>query len=334
MGTSELQGKKVVVTGADGFIGSHMVEGLLDAGATVRALVCYNSFGAWGWLDTFPKEKLDRLQIVSGDIRDKAQMDTLIEGSDIVFHLAALIAIPYSYGAFESFVETNITGTLNVLEAARKHGSKVLLTSTSEVYGTAQYIPMDERHPLQGQSPYSSTKIAADHIGEAFYRSFGVKVVSVRPFNTYGPRQSTRAVIPTIATQILSGQETIQLGRLDPVRDFNYVKDTVSGFIALATCDAAVGQAVNLCSGVGVSIGEVAQKIADVIGKKVTITEDSARVRPPSSEVERLVGSRGKMQMLTGWEPKYSFEQGLKETIDWYAKPENLKHFKPSIYTL
>lgn len=334
MEQGRLQGKKVVVTGADGFIGSHLVEGLLNEGAIVRALACYNSFGSWGWLDTLPKEMLAKAQVVMGDIRDKAQMDTLIEGSDIVFHLAALIAIPYSYGAFESFVETNITGTLNVLEAARAHGAKVLLTSTSEVYGTAQYVPMDEHHPLQGQSPYSSTKIAADHIGEAFFKSFGVPVISVRPFNTYGPRQSTRAVIPTIATQILSGKDTIQLGRLDPVRDFNYVKDTVSGFIALATCEAAVGQAVNLCSGQGISIGELAQKIADVIGKKVTITEDPARLRPAASEVERLIGSRGKMQMLTGWEPQYSFERGLKETIEWYSKPENLKQFKSSIYTL
>ncbi|MCX6819785.1 MAG: GDP-mannose 4,6-dehydratase [Candidatus Adlerbacteria bacterium] len=328
----QLQGKKVVVTGADGFIGSHMVEAALDAGATVRALVCYNSFGSWGWLDSFPKEKLTKIEIVLGDIRDKVQMETLIQGSDIVFHLAALIAIPYSYGAFESFVETNVIGSLNVLEAARKHGSKVLLTSTSEVYGTAQYVPMDEKHPLQGQSPYSSTKIAADHIGEAFYRSFGVPVVIVRPFNTFGPRQSTRAVIPTIATQILSGKEEIQLGRLDPVRDFNFVKDTTSAFIALSQCDAAIGQAVNACSGVGISIGEVAQMIAKVIGKEVHITEDPNRIRPASSEVERLIGSAEKMKSLTGWTPSYTFEQGLAETIQWYTNPENLKHFKAGIY--
>ena len=281
MDTAELQGKKVLVTGADGFIGSHMVEGALAAGASVRALVCYNSFNSWGWLDTFPKETLERLEIISGDIRDHAQMEKVVEGCDIVFHLAALIAIPYSYQAFDAFVDTNINGTLNVLQAAKKYGAKVLLTSTSEVYGTAQYVPMDEKHPLQGQSPYSATKIGADHIGEAFFRSFGVKVVLVRPFNTYGPRQSARAVIPTIITQILAGKETIQLGRLDPVRDFNFVKDTVSGFIALANCEEAVGTAVNLASGVGVSIGELANTIVEVMGKKVTITEDPKEFVPP-----------------------------------------------------
>lgn len=334
MDDMSLKGQKVLVTGADGFIGSHLVEGLLDAGATVRALACYNSFNSLGWLDTFPKEKLSQIEVILGDVRDKAQMERLTQNIDIVFHLAALIAIPYSYGAFESFVETNIQGTHNVLEAARKSGSKVLLTSTSEVYGTAQYTPMDEKHPLQAQSPYSSTKIAADHLGEAFFRSFGTPVVIVRPFNTYGPRQSTRAVIPTIATQILSGMDTIKLGRLDPVRDFNFVKDTVSAFIALSQCDKAIGQAVNSCSGRGVSIGELAEMMAKVIGKEVTIVEDSQRIRPPSSEVDRLLGSSEKMSELTGWKPAYTFEEGLAETIEWYKNPENLKHFKPGVYAL
>jgi NAD dependent epimerase/dehydratase len=327
-------GKKVLVTGADGFIGSHLAEGLLEAGASVRALCCYNSFGSLGWLDTLPQEKLSQIEIVLGDVRDKAQMEKLAQGIDVIFHLAALIAIPYSYGAFESFVETNIVGTHNVLEAARKSGSKVLLTSTSEVYGTAQYIPMDEKHPLQAQSPYSSTKIAADHLGEAFFRSFGLPVVVVRPFNTYGPRQSTRAIIPTITTQILSGMETVQLGRLDPVRDFNFVKDTVSAFIALSQCEAAIGQAVNACSGVGVSIKELAAMIAKETGRDVQITEDPERIRPASSEVERLVGSAEKMKALTGWVPAYTLAQGLGETIAWYREPENLKRFKANVYTL
>ena len=311
-----------------------MVDGLIDAGASVRALACYNSFNSLGWLDSFSPERLSQVEVILGDIRDKGQMEKVTEGIDIVFHLGALIAIPYSYQAFESFVETNITGTYNVLEGARKSGSRILLTSTSEVYGTAQYVPMDEKHPLQAQSPYSSTKIAADHLGEAFFRSFGTQVTVVRPFNTYGPRQSARAIIPTVATQILSGKDTIQLGRLDPVRDFNFVKDTVSGFIALSQCDAAIGQAVNIASGVGVSIGELAQMIAKVIGKEVAITEDPARIRPPSSEVERLIGSGDKMKSLTGWTPSYTLEKGLAETIEWYKDPENLKHFKPSVYNI
>lgn len=327
-------GKKVLVTGADGFIGSHMVEGALAAGAQVRALVCYNSFNSWGWLDTLPKEMLEKIEIISGDIRDPAQMEKAVEGCEVVFHLAALIAIPYSYQAFDAFVDTNIGGTLNVLQAAKKWGAKVLLTSTSEVYGTAQYVPMDEKHPLQGQSPYSATKIGADHIGEAFFRSFGVKVVLVRPFNTYGPRQSARAVIPTIITQILAGSETIELGRIDPIRDFNFVKDTVSGFIALANCDEAVGQAVNLCSGVGISIGELAQRIVEVMGKNVTIIEDPKRIRPASSEVERLIGSNEKMTRLTGWRGEYDLKRGLLECVEWYSRPENLGKFKSNMYNV
>jgi len=330
----EIRGKKVLVTGADGFIGSHVTEALIDAGAKVRALACYNSFGSLGWLDTLSDGRLDGVEVILGDVRDRVQMERLVQGIDIIFHLAALISIPYSYDAFDSFVGTNIMGTHNVLEAARKTGSKVLLTSTSEVYGTAQYVPMDEKHPLQAQSPYSATKIAADHLGEAFFRSFGTPVVTVRPFNTYGPRQSTRAVIPTIATQILSGTETIKLGRLDTMRDFNFAKDTASAFIALAECDAAVGQAVNSCSGRGISIKELAEMIAKIIGKEVEIIEDSQRLRPPASEVDRLLGSSEKMTTLTGWNPTYTLEKGLAETVEWYSRPENLQRFKPGVYML
>ena len=330
-----LKGKKVLITGADGFIGSNLVEHLLEEGAIVRAFVFYNSFNSLGWLDTFPKEMLEKIEIFHGDVRDPWLVAEAVKDCDIVFHLAALISIPYSYNAVESFVDTNVKGTLNILQAARMHGTKrVLITSTSEVYGTAQYVPMDEKHPLQAQSPYSASKSAADRLGESFYKSFGVPVVIVRPFNAFGPRQSTRAVLPTIITQILSGAETIKLGRLDTIRDWNYVKDLASAYVAIACADDVIGQEINVSSGQGITIGEAAEKIMLITGKKAQIESDVARLRPDSSEVERLIGSCEKLKKLTGWKPAYTFEDGLKETIDWYSNPENLARYKPGTYTI
>jgi NAD dependent epimerase/dehydratase len=330
----ELKGKKVLITGADGFIGSHLVEGMLDEGAHVRAFVYYNSFGSWGWLDTLSSEKIKQIEIIAGDVRDPRQVEEAVKGCDVVFHLAALIAIPYSYQAVDAFVDTNIKGTLNVLQAARISGAKVLLTSTSEVYGTAQYVPMDEKHPLQGQSPYSATKIGADHLGEAFFRSFETPVVTVRPFNTYGPRQSARAIIPTIITQLLSGAKSISLGRLDPVRDFNYVKDTAAGFIAIAKADNVLGEEINLASGEGISIADLAEMIMKVSEMKAEIITDQSRMRPTNSEVERLVGSNKKITALTGWIPAFSFEKGIAETVEWFRDKGNLSHYKSDIYNI
>jgi len=330
-----LKGKRVLVTGADGFIGSTLVEELVKEGALVRAFVLYNSFNSYGWLDTFPKDVLDQIEVFPGDIRDPWLVAEAVKDCDTVFHLAALISIPYSYSAVESFVDTNVKGTLNVLQAARLHGTRrVLITSTSEVYGTARYVPMDEQHPLQAQSPYSASKSAADRLGESFHKSFGVPVVTVRPFNAFGPRQSTRAVLPTIITQILSGVSTIKLGRLDTIRDWNYVKDVAQAYIALATADKVVGEEINISSGQGITIGEAVEKIMQLTGKHVHVETDSARLRPDSSEVERLIGSCEKLCSLTDWKQTYTFEEGLKEAIAWYADPVNLARYKTGTYSV
>jgi NAD dependent epimerase/dehydratase len=331
----DLAKQKILVTGADGFIGSHLVEGLLDKGCPVRAFVLYNAFNSKGWLDTFPKKKLDEIDVFAGDIRDPNGVRKAMQGMDMVFHLAALIAIPFSYHSPDSYVDTNIKGTLNVLQAARDTAcNRVLITSTSEVYGTAQYVPMDERHPFQGQSPYSATKIGADRIAESFYRSFNTPVTIVRPFNTYGPRQSARAVIPTIITQLLAGSAEIRLGSIHPTRDFNYVKDTVDGFIAIAGAPATIGEEINIASQQEISIGQFAREIINQINPAAQIVSDDARVRPEKSEVERLLGSNEKIRRLTGWQPGYSLKRGIRETIEWFRDEENLRRYKWDVYNV
>jgi dTDP-glucose 4,6-dehydratase len=328
-----LLGKKVLITGADGFIGSHLVEELLELGCNVRAFVFYNSFNSWGWLDTFPKEKLREIDIFVGDIRDPNAVRKAMENIEEVFHLAALVSIPFSYHSPDSYVDTNIKGTLNVLQAARDLGTKrVLITSTSEVYGTAQYVPIDEKHPFQGQSPYSATKIGADRIAESFYRSFDMPITIVRPFNTYGPRQSARAIIPTIIIQLLTGKEEIKLGSLTPTRDFNYVKDTVNGFIEIAKSYRTIGEEINIASQKEVSIGDLAQELIKQINPRAKIVLDKSRIRPEKSEVNRLLGSNEKIKRLTNWKPKYSLTQGLAETINWFES--NLDKYKPDIYNI
>jgi len=330
-----LKNHKILVTGADGFIGSHLVEGLLDKGCQVRAFVLYNSFNSWGWLDTFPQDKLEKIEIFAGDIRDPNGVRNAMRGIDIVFHLAALIAIPFSYHSPDTYVDTNVKGTLNVLQAARDADCRrVLITSTSEVYGTAQYVPIDERHPFQGQSPYSATKIGADRIAESFYRSFNIPVTIVRPFNTYGPRQSARAVIPTIITQLLAGTKEIKLGGINPTRDFNYVKDTVNGFIAIAEADSAVGEEINIASQQEIAIGQLAREIISQINPEAQIVADDIRLRPEKSEVERLLGSNEKIRKLTGWRPEYTLQQGLRETIEWFKDKGNLQRYKWDIYNV
>ncbi|ADL52107.1 NAD-dependent 4,6-dehydratase LegB [Clostridium cellulovorans] len=325
--------KKVLVTGADGFIGSHLTELLLEEGYDVRAFAYYNSFNTWGWLDTLPKDKLNSIDVFTGDIRDPNGVRKAMEGIDEVFHLAALIAIPFSYHSPDSYVDTNIKGTLNVLQAARDlNTERVLVTSTSEVYGTAQYVPIDEKHPFQGQSPYSATKIGADRIAESFYRSFNMPITIVRPFNTYGPRQSARAVIPTIITQLLAGKEEIRLGSLTPTRDFNYVKDTARGFIEIAKSEKAIGEEINIATENEISIGELASELIRQINPKAKIICDDDRIRPEKSEVERLLGSNKKIKSLTNWEPKYSFEEGIAETINWLKN--NLDKYKIDIYNI
>ncbi|OGT07434.1 MAG: NAD-dependent dehydratase [Gammaproteobacteria bacterium GWF2_41_13] len=331
----ELTNKKVLVTGSDGFIGSHLVEALLKEGCEVKAFVYYNSFNSWGWLDTLPKNKLKDIEIFSGDIRDPNGVRTAMKGSDIVFHLAALIGIPFSYHSPDSYVDTNVKGTLNVLQAARDFGTeRVVVTSTSEVYGTAKYTPIDEKHPLQGQSPYSASKIGADKIAESFHLSFNLPVITARPFNTYGPRQSNRAIIPTIITQILSNTRKIKLGSLRPMRDYNYVTDTCAGFISLAKCDSAVGKTVNIGSGKEISVGELAHLIILSSGKKVDVVSDDIRKRPLKSEVERLLCDNTQIKHLTGWVPKVSLEKGLSQTIDWFKYSNNIKKYKWDIYNV
>ncbi len=309
---------KVLVTGSEGFIGSHLTETLLDREYNVRAFVRYNSFGQWGWLDTLPKEKRDALEVVMGDVRDPAFVRRAMEGVDIVFHLAALIAIPYSYHAPDAYVDTNIKGTLNVLNAARDLGTgRVMVTSTSEVYGTAQYVPIDEKHPYQGQSPYSATKIGADRLAESYFRSFGLPVTIVRPFNTYGPRQSSRAVIPVIISQLLAGYDEIHLGSLTPTRDFVFCKDTARGFVELSECAAAIGREVNIATGREISIGDLARELIDLIRPNAKIVCEEQRLRPAASEVERLLGSNDLLYELTGFRPQTPIEEGLKITVNW-----------------
>ena len=325
--------KKVLVTGAGGFIGSHLTESLLEKGYEVKAFVHYNSFGRWGWLDTLPKEKLDMIEVFAGDIRDPNGVRTAMKGINQVFHLAALIAIPFSYHSPDSYVDTNMKGTLNILQAARDLDvEKLMVTSTSEVYGTAQYVPIDEQHPFQGQSPYSATKIGADRLAESFYRSFDVPAVIVRPFNTYGPRQSARAVIPTIISQLLAGKEEIKLGTLIPTRDFNYVKDTATGFIAIAESERTTGQEINIASQREISIGDLAKVIISQINPKARIICDEQRLRPDKSEVNRLLGCNSQIKKLTDWTQQYTFEQGIGETIDWIA--QNMDKYKADIYNV
>ena len=323
----------VMVTGADGFIGSHLTEELVRKGEKVKAFCLYNSFGTWGWLDTLPPEIKNEIEVFMGDVRDPNGVRCAMEGQEIVYHLAALIAIPFSYHSPDSYVDTNIKGTLNVLNAARQVGTKhLLVTSTSEVYGTARYVPIDEKHPFQGQSPYSATKIGADRLAESFWRSFGLPVTIVRPFNTYGPRQSARAVIPTIITQLLAGRTEIKLGSLEPTRDFNYVKDTAAGFMALGDCEGAIGQEVNIATGEEHSIGDLANELIRQINPEAKIVCDAQRLRPENSEVERLLGDASKMRALTGWKPAYTFEQGLAATIEFLRG--NMERYKPDVYNL
>ena len=331
----DLAGKRALVTGADGFIGSHLAEALLEAGATVRALAMYNSFGTWGWLDTLPKPTLDSLEVISGDVRDPHGTRAALRDIDVVFHLAALIAIPYSYRSPDSYVDTNAKGTLNVLQGALDLGTeRVLVTSTSEVFGTALHVPIDERHPRQGQSPYSASKIAADALAEAFYRSFDLPVTVVRPFNTYGPRQSARAVIPTIIAQLTSGRRDIHIGAQHPTRDFTFVSDTCAGFIALAGCDAAVGRDVNMGSGREISIGDLARLIISIVGAQAELITDEQRLRPSASEVERLLAGTTLMHELTGWAPVVTLEEGLARTVAWFSDPANLERYKVDLYNV
>lgn len=325
--------KTAVVTGADGFIGSHLTELLLWRGYRVRALALYNSFGSWGWLDSIGRH--DNLEVVMGDVRDPDFCRSLCRGADVVFHLAALIAIPYSYVAPDSYVDTNIRGTLNILQAVRDNGcERVLVTSTSEVYGTARHVPIDESHPRQPQSPYSATKIGADALALSFYNAFDTPVVIVRPFNTYGPRQSARAIIPTIISQIAAGHRVIKVGDLTPTRDFNYVADTVNGFVALAETplDKVAGREINICTGGEVSMADTLQTIAGIMGADVEWQVDPERLRPGKSEVFRLCGDNTLITSLTDWRPRFSLEEGLRKTVEWFTEPSNLALYKTDIY--
>lgn len=328
---------RILVTGADGFIGSHLTEALIRAGHPVRAFSLYNSYGTRGHLDGLPKDVLDAIEIHSGDIRDPGSVRAAVKGCDIVLHLAALIAIPYSYGAPDSYVATNITGTLNLLSAARDFGvSRFVHTSTSEVYGTAQYVPIDEAHPLNAQSPYAATKVGADQLAISFQRSFALPVAVIRPFNTFGPRQSARAVIPTIITQIAAGKTSIRLGNLSATRDFCFVRDTTAGFIAVMKADAAIGEVTNIGSNFEISIGDTANLIAQLMQRDISIDVEEARLRPTNSEVERLWASTDKAQRITAWRPAYAgrdgFSRGLEETIAWFTDPRNLERYDPNRY--
>ncbi|PKM82395.1 MAG: NAD-dependent dehydratase [Firmicutes bacterium HGW-Firmicutes-14] len=330
---------KVLVTGADGFIGSHLTEHLVGLGYDVRAFVFYNSFNSWGWLDCAAKEVKDSLEVFAGDIRDPHGVKKAMCGCDAVLHLAALIGIPYSYHSPDTYVDTNIKGTLNILQAARElEVSKVVHTSTSEVYGTAKFVPIKEDHPLQGQSPYSASKIGADQMALSFYNSFATPVAIIRPFNTYGPRQSARAVIPTIITQILKGHRKIKLGVLSPTRDFNYIKDTINGFTAVLESDRSIGQVINIGSNYEISIGEVVKIITGIMNTEIDIESDSGRIRPAASEVDRLRADNSLAKTLLGWEPAYGgkegFRKGLVETVEWFQQPSNLKNYKAGVYNI
>lgn len=327
--------KKVLVTGADGFIGSHLVEQLVEEGYEVKAFVYYNSFNSWGWLDTFPQNLLDSIEIISGDVRDPNGVRNAVKDVDGVFHLAALIGIPYSYEAPDNYVDTNIKGTLNILQAARDYNlERVLVTSTSEVYGTAQTVPIGEDHPRQGQSPYSATKIGADYLAESFYRSFDLPVTIVRPFNTYGPRQSARAVIPTIITQLLNELSELKLGALHPTRDFVFVKDTTQGFTEIARSANTIGEEINIATNDEVSIKKLAEELIALIHPETSIVTEQQRVRPEDSEVDRLLGDNTKIKKLTDWQPQFSLSEGLEETIAWFSEKENLSKYKADIYNV
>ena len=331
--------KKILVSGADGFIGSHLTEGLVRQGYDVRAFVMYNSFNSWGWLDQCTPEIKGQFEVLSGDIRDPHGVKQAMQGCDVVLHLAALVAIPYSYHSPDSYVDTNIKGTLNILQAARELDSvKVIHTSTSEVYGSACFVPITEEHPLQGQSPYAASKIGADQLAYSFFVSFGLPITIIRPFNTYGPRQSTRAVIPTIITQIASGIRRIRLGAIHPTRDFNFVLDTVRGFILAANADAGIGEVVNFGSNFEISIGDTANLIAETMGAEIEIETEEARLRPKTSEVERLWADNGKAKRLFGWEPAYGgrdgFKRGIAETAAWFSEPKNLAAIKVDQYNI
>lgn len=327
-------GKKVLVTGAEGFIGSHLTERLVELGADVTALVQYNSFNNWGWIDTFDKNVKDNIKVITGDVREYDNVKRMVSGQEVIMHLAALIAIPYSYLSPMAYVRTNVEGTTNILEACRDEENieKIVHTSTSETYGTALYVPIDEKHPMQGQSPYSASKIGADKMAESFYRSFNLPIATIRPFNTYGPRQSARAVIPTIISQILAGKREIKLGSLTPTRDFNYVKDTAEAFVKIAESEKTIGEVINAGSNYEISIGDTAQKIIDLIGHDVKILCDEERIRPEKSEVNRLWADNTKIKTLTDWTPKYSIDEGLKETIEWIKN--NMQYFKTDIYNV
>ncbi len=330
---------RILITGADGFIGSHLTEAAVRAGYPVRAFVLYNSFGSWGWLDHCAADVRGNFEIFAGDVRDPNGVRTAVRGCDVVLHLAALIAIPYSYHSPDTYVDTNVKGTLNIVQAARDLGvSKVVHTSTSEVYGTARFVPITEDHPLQGQSPYSASKIGADQIAMSFHASFGTPVTIVRPFNTYGPRQSARAVIPTIISQIASGKRQIKLGALHPTRDFNFVSDTVAGFLAAARSESSNGEVINTGTGFEISIGDAARLIADLMDVQIEIIGDDERLRPKSSEVERLCAGNEKARRLLDWRPAYAglegLRRGLRETIGWFGDPANLRLYKPDIYNL
>lgn len=330
-----LKNKKVLITGADGFIGSHLTEFLLEEGCQVRAFVYYNSFNSWGWLDTLSAEQKSKLEVFSGDIRDPNGVRTAMKDIDVVFHLAALIAIPFSYHSPDSYIDTNIKGTLNIIQAAKDLGTeRVLVTSTSEVYGTAQFVPITEAHPKQPQSPYSASKIGADSIADSFYRSFDLPLTIVRPFNTFGPRQSARAVIPTIITQLLNGKEAIKLGDVTPTRDLLFVKDTANGFIEIAKCDTLIGHEVNIATQSEISVADLAQELINQINPSAKIITDDIRLRPTKSEVFRLFGANEKLKQHTSWSCKYTLKQGLAETIEWFKQPENLSQYKADIYNI
>lgn len=327
----------VAVTGADGFIGSHLVERLVERGHRVRAMALYNSFGSWGWLDTLPAEVMANVEVVLGDVRDPGCVDPFVEGAEIIYHLAALIAIPYSYTAPRSYVETNVIGTLNVLEAVRRHGTgRMVHTSTSETYGTARTVPISEAHPLQAQSPYAASKLAADKLAESFQLSFEVPVTTLRPFNTFGPRQSNRAVIPTVVAQLAAGATVIELGALTPTRDFLFVKDTADAFVAMGTAPAAdvVGRVLNAGTGAEISIGGLVETVAEVMGRDVEVRQDPRRMRPEGSEVQRLLADASALRAATGWAPQHDLRKGLAETVDWFRDPTNLARYRTSSYVV